>query len=99
VTRGLVNDLLSSIAARDPGGEEGLTVDEDDYHGRFDPLWYDRVEPDLPPGLLLNLAAYLFLMLMAAVVVGAHVYWMPDRLWCWVSRRIQSSRAVGGKRF
>jgi hypothetical protein len=69
-------------------------LNEDDHHGHFDPLWYDRVEPDAPPGLLLNAAAYVFLMLLAGIAGAAWLYWIPDRVWCWASERIQRRRAT-----
>ncbi|GLS73224.1 hypothetical protein GCM10007890_52390 [Methylobacterium tardum] len=70
-------------------------MNEDDSHGLLDPLWYDRAEPDEPPGLFLNAAAYLFLLLMTGFRVGVHVYWLPDQLWCWASDRIRRNLTAG----
>lgn len=59
-----------------------------------DPLWYDRAEEDTPPGLILRVAAYLFLLLTAGLVTVARVYWLPDKLWYWASNHIERRRTA-----
>ena len=67
---------------------------ENDRQEKSDPLWYDRAEPDLPPGLGLTVAAYLLLLLMAGVRLAISVYWLPDALWCRTLRYIQRRRTA-----
>ncbi|MCJ2073753.1 hypothetical protein MKK75_34020 [Methylobacterium sp. J-030] len=68
---------------------------EDDRQEMTDPLWYDRVEPDVPPGLMLNAVAYLVLLVIAGIRIAISVYWLPDSFWCRVSRRLARHRAAG----
>ena len=74
-------------------------MDENDPRRYDDPRWYDRAEIDVSPGLILNSAAYLFLLLAAGVVTVARVYWLPDRLWCWAADCIERRRTAGHKPF
>jgi hypothetical protein len=46
-----------------------------------DPLWYDRAEPDEPPGLWLHASAGVFWVLASSLTVVRFVYRMPDRVW------------------
>lgn len=66
-------------------------LDDNDPRRYDDPIWYDRAEADEKPGLVLNVAAYAFLLLLAACAVAVQVYWLPNRLWCrasdWIKRR------------
>ena len=80
-----------------PAVKRVVALDEDDPHGTFDPLWYDRSEPDTPPGLILNAAAYVFLWLVAGFMMAARLYWLPDRLWCWVIGYVARRRQTGDK--
>jgi hypothetical protein len=76
-----------------------LILNEDDPQGHFDPLWYDWVEPDAPPGPLLNAAACVMLLLLAGFTMAVRVYWFPDKLWCWASSRIERHLTAKDKRF
>ncbi|MCJ2086309.1 hypothetical protein MKK88_09925 [Methylobacterium sp. E-005] len=69
-------------------------MNEDDPEKLVDPLWYDRVEPDVPPGALLNAAAYMLLLVMAGFRIAISVYWLPDTLWSRTIRRIARYRAA-----
>lgn len=66
-------------------------LDDNDPRRYDDPIWYDRVEADEAPGLVLNAVAYLFLLLLAACAVVVQLYWLPNTLWCrtadWIKRR------------
>ena len=73
-------------------------MNENDPHGLFDPLWYDRSEPDTPPGFILNAAAYVFLWLVAGFMLVARFYGLPDRLWCRVTNHIERRRQAGHRR-
>ncbi|TXM93083.1 hypothetical protein FV227_27260 [Methylobacterium sp. WL119] len=57
-----------------------------------DPLWYDRAEPDEPPGLWLHALAGVFWVLASSINVAKSVYRMPDRVWQrgtgWIARRM-----------
>lgn len=72
-------------------------MNENDPQRSFDPLWYDRAEPDAPTGLLLNASACLLLLLMVCLTVAVRVYWFPDRLWRRVSSRIERHLRAGNK--
>lgn len=78
--------------------ERILTLEEGDPNGGSDPLWYDCVEVDTPPGLVLNTAAYLFLWAVAGLMLLPRLYWLPDRLWCRVASHVQRRREMGDKR-
>jgi hypothetical protein len=71
-------------------------LDENDPHWDADPLWYDRAEPEAPPGVLLDGLAYLVLLLLAGLACGVRVYRLPDRLWCktaaWLARQTTRPR-------
>jgi hypothetical protein len=84
----------SSYAAK-----RGLALNEDEPQGLLDPLWYDRVEPDAPPGPFLMAAAYLLLWLICGFRVGIHIYWLPDKLWVWTSDCIRRHLMRRGGRF
>lgn len=70
---------------------EGSTLYEDDPERHTDPLWYDRAEPDEPPGLALEIVALLALLVMTMCRAVTWLYWLPEGLWSqvtgWVERR------------
>lgn len=73
-------------------------MNEDDPQGLFDPLWYDRAEPEAPASLALNAAAFLLLLLMIGAGIAVRVYWLPDTVWCWSARFIaRGPRARNGR--
>lgn len=57
-----------------------------------DPIWYDRVEPDEPPGPILQGLALSFLLLKAGLEVAVSLFWLPTTLWCGVSGWIATAR-------
>lgn len=73
-------------------------LDDNDPRRYDDPIWYDRVEADEPPGLILNAVAYLFLLLLAAGAVTVQVYWLPNILWCRTAGWIERRRVAAAKR-
>ena len=75
-----------------------LALDENDPHGVCDPIWYDRAEPETAPGLVLNAAAYLFLWLVAGLMVVARLYWLPETIWGRISGHLRRRREMGDKR-
>lgn len=54
---------------------------ENDPLWHADPLWYDRAEPDDPPGIILHAAAYLFSWIFAFWALAMRIYWFPEHLW------------------
>jgi len=91
-----VNELLTHEAASGFAAQGGSVLDENDPHWDADPLWYDRAEPEAPPGVLLDGLAYLVLLLLAGLACGVRVYRLPDRLWCktaaWLTRQTTRPR-------
>ncbi|SDO26647.1 hypothetical protein SAMN05216360_11817 [Methylobacterium phyllostachyos] len=69
-------------------------MNKDKPDSSFDPIWYDRIEPDVRPGPALNAAAYLLLLLIAGFRIAVSVYGLPDRLWCRTSAGIARHRAA-----
>lgn len=51
-----------------------------------DPLWYDRVEPCEPPGLVIRVTAVLFLAACA-------IYHVPDQLYVACERFVRRGQA------
>lgn len=74
-------------------------MDENELYRYNDPLWYDRVGADEPPGFILDAAAHLVLLLLASFVALLKIYWYPDRLWFWTLSRIKQYQAARTKRF
>ncbi|XYD06967.1 hypothetical protein R1A27_17515 [Methylobacterium sp. NMS12] len=66
---------------------------------REDPIWYDRIEVDAPPGLILDLIAHVFVLIMAGLGAARTLYWLPTQLWRRASHRILHRRAGAAKRF
>ncbi|ACB26526.1 hypothetical protein ABID82_003878 [Methylobacterium sp. PvP062] len=64
-----------------------------------DPIWYDRIEVDEPPGLILDLLAHVFVAIMAGIGAARTLYWLPTQLWCRASRWVLHRRAAAAKRF
>lgn len=55
-------------------------MDKDEPDAIFDPLWYDRVDPEEEPGPALNAAAHLLLLLIAGFRIAVSIYWLPETL-------------------
>ncbi|MEE7502851.1 hypothetical protein [Methylobacterium mesophilicum] len=63
-----------------------------------DPIWYDRIEPDEPPGWILDLLARAYVLIGAGLGVAGALYWLPTRLWCQCSHLILRCRSAAAKR-
>ncbi|MFC6026867.1 hypothetical protein ACLBXJ_26065 [Methylobacterium mesophilicum] len=64
-------------------------MDDNDPHWDADPIWYDRAEPEVLPGLLLNGLAYLVLLVLAGMAGVMRLYRLPDALWCSTADQIR----------
>lgn len=71
---------------------------ERDPYRHEDPIWYDRIEADEPPGVILDLLAHAFVQIMAALGAVRALYWLPTRLWCRAARSILRDRTTAAKR-
>ncbi|CAM3082157.1 hypothetical protein JHFBIEKO_4052 [Methylobacterium mesophilicum] len=85
----MVNELLTEGAAPVPAVEGGSVLDDNDPHWDADPIWYDRAEPEVLPGLLLNGLAYLVLLVLAGMAGVMRLYRLPDALWCSTADQIR----------
>ncbi len=70
---------------------------EDDPERHTDPLWYDRAEPDEPPGLTLEIVAHLALLVMTMCRTVIWLYWLPERLWSQVTGWVERHRGLRTK--
>ena len=77
---------------------EGPALNENEPQRHTDPLWYDRAELDEPPGLILEMVAYIALIVLAVCVTIIRVYRLPDWLWCRAWDRIERQWALRTKR-
>ncbi|WP_457104836.1 hypothetical protein [Methylobacterium sp. P5_C11] len=74
-------------------------MDENDPPWDADPLWYDRTEYGPPPGPVLEVMAWLFLLMIAGCAGLVWLYGLPDRLWRAATRRILRRRPADIERF
>ncbi len=77
---------------------EGPALNHNEPQRHTDPIWYDRAEPDEPPGLILETLAHIALIVLAGWVTAVRVYRLPDWLWCRVWDRIERQWSLRTKR-